>query len=541
MPKTLTIALAQQNFLVGDIGGNAEKILAVAARAAGEGCDLVAFPEMAVSGYPPEDLVLRADFVRAAEAAVAKIAAASGEVAIAVGHPRREGGGVFNSVTVARGGKTVACYDKRILPNYAVFDERRYFRPGASPVVLDVNGARVGITICEDLWEDGPLESAVAAGAQLVVNCNGSPFHMGKCRERESLIGARARAARVAVAYVNLVGGQDELVFDGGSFVVDAAGAVAQRLPFFCEAVAFAKFTITADGKAQPLGAECAAAPSAVAGAYRAIVLGVRDYVNKNGFDGAVVGLSGGVDSALTLAIAVDALGADKVEAVLMPSRHTRDMSVADAREQAERLGVKHHNISIEPLYRAFLAQLAPLFAGRKVDATEENLQARCRGVLLMALSNKNGKILLTTGNKSEMAVGYATLYGDMAGGFAAIKDVPKTLVYKLAEHRNAVAPVIPRRVLEREPSAELSDDQHDSDSLPPYPALDAILEAYIERDQGAEEIIAAGHDAATVKQVLRLVNRNEYKRRQAAPGVRITPRAFGKDRRYPITSGFGR
>jgi NAD+ synthase (glutamine-hydrolysing) len=419
-----------------------------------------------------------------------------------------------------------------------VFDERRYFAPGSDACVAGIGGIPVGLTVCEDVWQPEPARQAVDAGARLLLTLNASPYHMEKGRERESIVAARARAAGVPLVYVNLVGGQDELVFDGASFVTDAHGMVTQRCPAFEEGLYLVEVEHK-HGKAIPKPQPLLPNPSLEEETYRALVLGVRDYTIKNNFPGIALGLSGGIDSALTLCIAVDALGAERVEALMMPSRFTASMSLEDAAAQAKALGVTYRSISIEPMFEAFMAQLKEEFKGRARDVTEENIQARIRGTLLMAVSNKTGKLVLTTGNKSEMAVGYATLYGDMAGGYGAIKDVFKTMVYRLAEYRNRIQPVIPRRVFERPPSAELAPDQKDSDSLPPYDVLDPILERYVERDQSPEAIIAAGFDAAIVRRVAALVDRNEYKRRQAAPGVRVTRRAFGRDRRYPITSGY--
>ncbi|MBL8248453.1 MAG: NAD+ synthase, partial [Candidatus Competibacter sp.] len=423
--------------------------------------------------------------------------------------------------------------------NYSVFDEKRYFVAGAEPTVTTIKGVRVGITICEDVWQPEPTRKAIAAGAQLLLNLNASPFHAGKGSLRLDILRRRVAESGIPIVYVNLVGGQDELVFDGHSQVVNGRGELIQRAPFCAEGLYPVDFTLGVT--VEPIPGEIADEPSEEAAIYQAIVLGVRDYVAKNGFPGVVLGLSGGIDSALTLAMAVDALGADRVEAVLMPSRYTADMSNTDAEEEARALGVKYRLMPIEPAFQSFLGILQPVLAGLPPDSTEENIQARCRGVLLMAISNKTGKMVLTTGNKSETAVGYSTLYGDMAGGFAPIKDVLKTMVYRLSAYRNRLTPVIPQRVFDRPPSAELRPDQTDQDSLPPYETLDAILQGYVEEDRSVEELIAAGFDRTTVERVARLVIVNEYKRRQAAPGVRITPRAFGRDRRYPITSGFRR
>ena len=534
---TLRVAQAQLNLLVGDIDGNANKVIAAARRARDEqGAHAILFPELALTGYPPEDLLLRPDL----DARVARALRRVGEVHgihMIVGYPSIRDGKRFNTAGVLRDGVVVGEYHKALLPNYSVFDEKRYFEPGGDPCVLTIEGIAVGVTICEDIWYPLPARRAAEAGARLILNLNASPFHTGKVPEREGLVGKRAQENGTPVVYVNLVGGQDELVFDGESFVVDADGWIVQRAPFFKEAQPVVEF----DGESglTPRPGEVATLPDDETAVYEALVLGVRDYVTKNGFNGVVIGLSGGIDSALTLAVAVDALGADQVEGVLMPSRYTSSMSVEDAQRQARTLGVEHRLISIEPAYETFLALLAPEFKGLPEDATEENIQARCRGIILMAISNKTGRMLLTTGNKSEMSVGYATLYGDMAGGFAPLKDVPKTLVYRLARWRNRNGEVIPDRVIDRPPSAELRADQKDTDSLPPYDILDPILQRYVELDQSIEEITGHGFDADTVRRITRMVDRNEYKRRQAPPGIKITRRAFGRDRRYPVTSGY--
>jgi NAD+ synthase (glutamine-hydrolysing) len=533
--------MAQLDLLVGDIRGNADKILDACRRARDElAANVVIFPELALSGYPPEDLLFREHFLDDIDEAMARLTREITHLTAIIGHPLRREGQLYNAASVIRGGEVIACYHKQLLPNYSVFDEKRYFTPGDSPCIVDLGGIPAGITICEDIWSPGPGPAlqAARAGARLLVNLNASPFHAGKGLEREALLKKRALETGIPIVYVNLIGGQDELVFDGGSVVVDARGEVTHRAPP-CEEV-LVPVDIEADsGGVRPLPGACIAHKDTTEAVYEVLLLGVRDYIRKNRFDGAVIGLSGGVDSALTLAIAVDALGAERVEAVMMPSRYTAGMSLEDSRAEARALGVSYREISIEPVFDAFLGALAESFAGLPADTTEENIQARCRGVILMALSNKTGRIVLTTGNKSEMSVGYATLYGDMAGGFAPIKDVPKLLVYRLAHYRNSLGQVIPQRVLERAPSAELTPDQTDQDSLPPYELLDPILERYIELDQGIEQIVAAGFDAAVVARVARMVDRNEYKRRQAPPGIRISRRAFGRDRRYPITSGF--
>ncbi len=532
----LRLSLAQLNLLVGDIAGNADRVIQAARHARDkQHADAVIFPELTLTGYPPEDLLLRPELMRRVEEALARIAAATAGIDLILGYPRMQGGEMFNAAGVIREGEIVAEYHKQSLPNYSVFDEKRYFEPGSEPCLFEIKGLQVGLTICEDIWEEAPAAQAASAGARLLLNLNASHYHSGKAPEREQLLQQRASENGLPIIYVNLVGGQDELVFDGGSFVMDAQGELVQRSAYFCEDQPLVE--IDAEGVIKPGKIEVR--PSEEAAIYSALVLGVRDYITKNGFKGAVLGLSGGIDSALTLTIAVDALGADQVEVVMMPSRYTADMSNEDAVEEAGLLGVQYRSIPIEPAFTAFQEMLAEEFAGLPKDVTEENIQARCRGILLMAISNKKGKILLTTGNKSEMSVGYSTLYGDMAGGFAPIRDVPKMMVYRLAQYRNSLSPVIPRRVIERPPSAELSPDQKDSDSLPPYEVLDAILMRYVEQDQSTERIIAAGYDEATVQRVTRLVDRNEYKRRQAPPGIKITRRAFGRDRRYPLTSGF--
>lgn len=535
---TLRIYLAQLDFLVGDIEGNAERVIAVADEARDEqSADLVLFPELNLTGYPPEDLLLRPALDRRVADALERMKQSISGIDVLLGYPVIRDGRRLNAAGLIRDGKLAAEYHKALLPNYSVFDEKRYFEPGSEPCVFALKGVRIGVTICEDIWYAEPAARAKAAGAQLLLNLNASPFHTGKAPEREQLISKRARETGLPVVYVNLVGGQDELVFDGGSFVVDGDGQLVCRAPFFEEKGTIAEFAV--NDRLVPKCGEVNVPGEELQAIYQALVLGVRDYVRKNGFQGAVLGLSGGIDSALTLAIAVDALGADAVEIVMMPSRYTAEMSNTDAIRQANKLGVKYRTIPIEPAFNAFLEMLADEFQGLPTDATEENIQARCRGIILMAISNKSGRMLLTTGNKSEMSVGYATLYGDMAGGFAPLKDVPKTVVFRLAEWRNRSGEAIPQRVIDRPPSAELRPDQKDTDSLPPYDVLDAILERYIERDQSVDEIITDGFEDQLVRRVARLVDRNEYKRRQAPPGIKITRRAFGRDRRYPITSGF--
>jgi NAD+ synthase (glutamine-hydrolysing) len=542
MSESLRIALAQLNFLVGDVRGNAARVVMSAGRARSElGADLVLYPELTLSGYPPEDLLFHRGLRRQVEQGLAQLRGEVTGTAVMVGFPEYTRAGIYNSAALIAGGEIAAIHRKAELPNYKVFDEKRYFHPGAQPTVADCRGFRVGLLVCEDLWVPEPAQLARAAGAQLLVVINASPYEIHKQREREDIARARARDVGLPIAYVNLVGGQDELVFDGNSFVMNAQAEVVLRAPPFEEATWVAEFGRDACGKAAPRPGEVTPELSNEASVYGALTLGVRDYVGKHGFPGVVIGLSGGIDSALTLAIAVDALGPARVHAVMMPSRYTSPMSLADAQQQAQMLGVSYSVLSIEGMFEATLATLSAEFAGRPPDATEENIQSRCRMLLLMGLSNKTGRMLLTTGNKSEMAVGYATLYGDMAGGFAPIKDCSKLLVYRLANYRNSLGRVIPQRVIERAPSAELREGQKDSDSLPPYEVLDPILEAFIEEDLSVDEIEARGFDRATVARVLDLVKRNEYKRRQAPPGVRVSRRAFGRDWRYPITSGYRR
>jgi NAD+ synthase (glutamine-hydrolysing) len=538
MTTTLRVVLAQVNLCVGDINGNAELVRAVAHRARDElGAHVVVFPELALTGYPPEDLLFRPGLHRRVETALRQVADSVSGITIVLGHPHASPDGLYNSVSVLTDGEIVAIYHKQRLPNYAVFDEKRYFIAGNTPVVTEIAGIRFGLSICEDIWDPDTAAAARDAGAEVIINLNASPYNVNKRGARLRALRAAQQATEIPILYCNLVGGQDELIFDGGSLAIDHRGAIAAAAPDFEQSLLLVSLSREAAGiriqgsQALPTHDE--------ENIYQALVLGIRDYIAKNRFRGAVLGLSGGIDSALTLALAVDALGAENVEAISMPSRYTAQMSIDDALEQARTAGCECHVVPIEGPFSAFTEVLAPIFAGRDVDVTEENLQARCRGVILMAISNKTGKIVLTTGNKSEMAVGYATLYGDMAGGFAPLKDCPKTLVYRLAAWRNQQGAVIPERVIERPPSAELRPDQKDSDSLPPYDILDPILELYIERDLTPHEIAVRGYDLETVRRVAALVDRNEYKRRQAAPGVRISERAFGRDRRFPITSRY--
>ena len=535
----MRIALAQLNTRVGAIEANTDSVIESAARARDElRCDLVLVPELALSGYPPEDLLLHSGLRKRLAAAFDRVCREVSGIALYMGYPEYAGDFIYNSGALIRDGRVLANHRKQVLPNYAVFDEKRYFQPGNGATVVDVAGHGCGLVICEDVWDPQPCRASVAAGADVILVINGSPYHMNQQRTREEIVARRAREGGVPIVYLNMVGGQDELVFDGASFAVTAQGSVVFRAPAF-EAGLYVVEAEDAAGETVIPPQPVAPAPAMSESVYRAIVLGTRDYVEKNGFPGVVLGLSGGVDSALTLALAVDALGADRVHAVMMPSRFTSPMSREDAAAQAASLGVRFDTLPIEDLTAAAERTLADVFAGLPRDVTEENIQARCRGLLLMAISNKLGELLLSTGNKSEMAVGYATLYGDMAGGFAPLKDCSKTLVYALARYRNGLAPVIPERVITRPPSAELAPDQQDSDFLPPYEVLDPILEAFIERDDSVDQITERGYDRAVVVRVLQMVKRAEYKRRQAPPGVRVSNRAFGRDWRYPITSGY--
>ena len=538
---TVRVGVAQINAHVGDPVGNAARVLDAARQAHALGAQVLVTPELVLPGYPPEDLLLRPAFLDAQDAALARLQQdlqACPGLHVVVGHVQREAGGLFNAASVICDGRVVAQYRKLELPNYAVFDERRYFQPDGTAQVFEVNGVRLGLNICEDIWFDRAPKAAARAGAQVLLVPNASPFHAGKHAEREVVARQCVQASGCALVYANLVGGQDELVFDGASFVVDAAGRVAARLPDYTEGVNVVD--IDGEGRVVPVSAQADMPPlSSEAQVYEALVLGTRDYLLKNGFRTAVLGLSGGIDSALVLAIAVDAIGAENVRAVMMPSRYTADISQTDAAQMARNLGVRYDTWAIGSIVDAVENTLADEFSGLPVDATEENIQARARGVLLMALSNKTGAIVLTTGNKSELTTGYCTLYGDMAGGFAVIKDVPKTLVYRLSVWRNRIGEVIPERIITRAPSAELRPDQTDQDSLPPYDVLDAIIERYVEHNMPAADIVAQGYSAAAVEQVVRLLRINEYKRRQAPPGPRISQRAFGRDWRYPVTNGF--
>lgn len=542
--QSLRIALAQLNVCVGDVRNNLLQVKDAIQQAQAQQADLIVFPELVLAGYPPEDLVFRPDFLAQMQAGMEELAAATQGITVILGAPLQRGDDLRNMACVLRDGQIVAEYAKQCLPNYRVFDEKRYFTPGTQSLVVDVAGVKLGILICEDIWEDAPAQNVVAAGAQALCVLNASPFSYDKQEQRGALLQRQVKANGVPLAYINLVGGQDELVFDGDSMLLDTAGNILFRAEAFEAGLFVQDWNV---GEETPPSRPAASTrrfallsgEEPIAIIYKALTTGIRDYVHKNGFSRVLLGLSGGIDSALVLALAVDALGAENVEAIMMPFHYTSSMSVEDARQQTEWLGVHYRQLPIESVYDSFTALLAPEFGDRPVDVTEQNLQARIRGVLLMSLSNKLGSLLLSTSNKSESAVGYATLYGDMAGAFSPLKDVYKMQVYRLAEYRNTLGQAIPQRVIERAPSAELAPGQVDQDSLPPYPELDAILQRFIEGDQVLEDIIADGFDAATVRRVVNLVLLSEYKRRQAAPGVRISGRGFGKDWRYPITSAW--
>lgn len=539
--RRVRCVMAQLNLVVGDVDGNTSRIVAAANEARDRyRADLVMLPELAVSGYPPEDLLFHSGMRLQVARSLERLKQEVRGITLIAGYPEYAGAKIFNSAIVIRDGEVLANHRKACLPNYRVFDEKRYFTPGTEPTLIEINGVRAGVLVCEDAWDSMPARQAREAGAQVLLIINASPYEVDKQAMREQqVVRRRIEETRVPVVFCNLIGGQDELVFDGNSFVMDAQGTVTQRAPAFTEGLYGVDLELDASGSVRPVPADLAPLQDQEESVYGALVQGTRDYVTKHRFPGAVMGLSGGIDSALTLVIAVDALGAERVHSVAMPSRYTSQMSKDDAALQAKNLHVKHSVISIEGMFEATLAALKDEFSGRKPDTAEENIQSRCRGVLLMGISNKTGKMLLTTGNKSEMAVGYATLYGDMAGGFAPIKDCSKLLVYRLCRWRNAQSEVIPARVIDRPPSAELRFDQKDTDSLPPYEVLDPILEAFIEEDLSVDQIAARGFDRAIVGRILDLVKRNEYKRRQAPPGVRVSGRAFGRDWRYPITSGY--
>ena len=527
--KSLKINIAQINPIVGDLDGNAKQIVNLSLASFNAGGNLLIFPELALIGYPPEDLLLREGFIDQVEKTIESIRTQlPSKMCVIFGAPTRTDGVLYNSAYLIQQAK-VRCYHKQRLPNYGVFDEKRYFTPGNKPFVFECGGHRIGLLICEDAWDADPVGMAVDFGAQTIISLNASPFQVGKHNQRLEVVKQRVLENKVDFIYVNAVGGQDELVFDGGSFAMDATGNITQQLPFF-QAISHALDAPMMRNADEPIEKTI----------YDALVLSVKDYVLKNSvFNGAVIGLSGGIDSALTLAIAVDALGSEQVQAVMMPYEYTSNMSLEDAKAQAVSMGADYQEINIHPMFNSFNRQLSPLFSGMQADSTEENLQARIRGTLLMAISNKSCKIVLTTSNKTEMAVGYATLYGDMSGGFAPLKDIAKTMVYRLAKYRNTLSYVIPGRVIDRPPSAELSPNQIDQDSLPPYDELDAILALFIEQKQSIEHITQQGHNPDTVKRIARMVLNNEYKRRQSAPGPKISQHSFGKERRYPMTSKF--
>lgn len=534
----IKIALAQDDFLVGHITGNRDLILERIRQARDEhGADLIVFPELALTGYPPEDLILRPGFMRRTEDALAEITGRVTGIDVVVGHPRSENGGRFNSASWIRDGKVLACYDKWVLPNYAVFDEQRYFLPGDRPMVQDAAGVPVGVIVCEDTWTPAAAAAARDAGAKLLISLNASPYYERKHLDRARVLKERHAETGLPLIYLNCVGGQDELVFDGHSLLIDGAGKLSPPAVLCSETLLVVEFDPDTGAVAPRHWPEGETEVLPVS--YEVLKRGLRDYVLKNKFESVLLGLSGGIDSALAAALAADALGAENVHTVMMPSRHTSELSLILATEQIDLLGLNFRNISVEPAYQAFLKQLAEPFAGRRENVAEENIQSRCRGVLLMALSNKFGHLVLATGNKSELATGYCTIYGDMCGGFSPLKDCFKTMVYELAKWRNLQSPAIPQGVIDRPPSAELAPGQTDQDTLPPYPELDEILTRYVEGDQSISEITAAGFDESTVRHVAALVLTNEYKRRQGAPGPRITRKAFGRDRRYPITSGW--
>ncbi len=536
----LRVVMAQLNLIVGDVSSNQQSIINAAIHARDAlNADAIVFPELTLTSYPPEDLLLRNDFIGCVDDALEQIKQQVSGITLIIGHPQQKDGALYNAASVIQEGELISQYFKQQLPNRSVFDEHRYFTSGEHAALFTLKNVTFGLTICEDVWQAGPVQQTIAAGAEVILSLNASPFHLSKSNERYLSIRDNLLGTDVPLLYVNLLGGQDELVFDGGSFVLNKQAEICQIGVQFEEqliAVDFDEQGELVQHRAIELKDE-----SIESRLYKALVMGVKDYLGKNGVTKALLGLSGGIDSALTLAIAADALGSENVSAVMMPTRYTSDISLSEAARQAEIMGVEYHTLPIESVFNEFLTLLDPVFDGAPVDVTEENIQARCRGVILMALSNKQGRMLLTTGNKSEMSVGYATLYGDMAGGFAPIKDVAKIMVFRLASYRNTLSPIIPQIVIDRPPSAELRDDQKDEDSLPPYDILDGILAAYVENDHSIADIVDMGYEPAVVQRVVQLVDRNEHKRRQAPPGIRITSRAFGKDRRYPITSGFSK
>ena len=556
MRKQIRLSLAQINCTVGDLAGNCEKICRCINRAEAAGADIISFPELAVTGYPPEDLLLKLHFVERNIDALKRVAKCVGDIVAIVGFADRRGAKVFNSAAVLYKGKIIAIYHKMLLPNYGVFDEVRYFKFGEDPMVFKMDDVIFGVNICEDIWHHkGPIKEQSKKGSNLIITINSSPYHIGKIKERERIIQSNAKKSRVFISYVNMAGGQDELVFDGRSMVVDNKGIIIARAKAFEEDLLMSDIQIEPlrrkhqtglieikkrlSNKAVRLNKRLAPALDNCEEVYRALLLGLRDYVSKNGFSKVVVGLSGGVDSAIVAALAVDALGKENVTGVFMPSRYSSKESAEDAKSLAHILGIRYEVLSIDHIFKLYLLTLEPLFAGLEKNIAEENLQARIRGNILMALSNKFGWLVLTTGNKSEMSTGYATLYGDMAGGFAVIKDVPKTLVYKISRYRNSISRVMPTRVLTKEPTAELKPNQKDSDTLLPYAKLDPILKSYIEDDRDIKKIVSLGFNGKDVLKIIAMVDKSEYKRRQSPPGIRITPRAFGRDRRMPITNRY--
>jgi NAD+ synthase (glutamine-hydrolysing) len=537
MAKKLRVVMAQLNLTVGDIQGNLNLCIQAANKARDSfKADVIVFPELCLTGYPPEDLLLRKSFLDETTQALHEYKSSVDNIYSVISHPYQTSHGLLNSCSLIFNGTILGRYAKQHLPNYGVFDECRYFIPGNSPCVIPIHGIPVGIVICEDLWFPGPIQQAANQGARLILSPNASPFEVDKHEQRHLTLAKRAKATQLPIFYVNNVGGQDELIFDGGSMLVNHEGKMVQHAGFFNEALLAIDIEVTStETKVESVPITL---PSEEERIYEALVLGVRDYIEKNHFPGVIIGISGGIDSALTLAIAVDALGNDRVKGILLPSRYTADISNEDALALIKNLGVKHEIIPIEKTFSAFLDSLAPAFSGKKPDITEENLQSRCRGVIMMALSNKTGDLVLTTGNRSEMAVGYATLYGDMAGGLAVLKDIPKTLVYRLSLYRNQLSPVIPQRIIERPPTAELAPNQKDEDSLPPYSTLDKILELYLNQELAIDDIVAQGFEREVVAKVIKLIQRSEYKRRQSPIGIRINHKAFGRDWRYPVTSG---
>ena len=534
--SSIRMVLGQLNLAVGNIPGNTKKIIAAIEKASNDKADIIIFPELSICSYPPEDLLLRPAFNKSIESALKKITMAAKDIHVILGYPLKKEEKLYNACSLIHDKKIKHTYSKRYLPNYGVFDEKRYFTPGDKPCLFEIKDSIAALSICEDIWVSKPTEDAASANAKILFNINASPYEKNKTTDREQIISKRASQSNIHIVYVNLVGGQDELIFDGSSQIYDNNGKIIFQASSFKEELFLAELDINnKKNKINTNRSEFFVEQNI----YNALILGVKDYVMKNKFQGVVIGLSGGIDSALTLCIAADALGPENVKALIMPSRYTSKMSIDDASILAKKLNVSYEIISIEPPFTSFLDILKPIFGNLPIDATEENIQARCRGLLLMAISNKYNKLVLTTGNKSEMSVGYATLYGDMAGGFSPLKDVWKTLVYKLSKWRNTQGNVIPESIINRPPTAELRDNQLDQDFLPDYEILDLILEKYIELDQHPEKIISDGYNPETVYKVTKLVDKNEYKRRQSAPGIRITNRAFGKDRRYPISSGY--